>query len=98
MLLLVSQVVIPLRAQDTGHSERPQGEFFSGMITALTEDQVTVLRTVLGKSSETRTFAITPQTRVEGKLRPKVRVTVRFVHQENTDQALHIIVRTAQKK
>jgi hypothetical protein len=98
VLLLVSQVPISLLAQDDGHSDRAQGDFFSGTITVLTDDQVTVLRTVLGKNSETRTFAITKQTRVEGKLRPKVRVTVRFVREEDVDQALHIIVRTIQKK
>jgi hypothetical protein len=53
---------------------------------------------VLGKSSETRTFAITPATKVEGKLRVKLRVTVRFTKDEDVETAVHIIVRATQKK
>jgi len=53
---------------------------------------------VLGKSSETRTFLVTPETRVEGKLRVKARVTVRYTREEQGDRALHIIVRSSQKK
>ena len=64
----------------------------------LAEDKITVFKTVLGKSSETRTFLITPETRVEGKLRAKARVTVRYMREEQGDRALHIIVRSSQKK
>ena len=64
----------------------------------LAEDKITVFKTVLGKSSETRTFLITPETRVEGKLRVKVRVTVRYTSEDEGDRALHIIVRSSQKK
>ena len=76
----------------------PQDQFFSGTITALTADRVTVSRTVLGKESTVRTFAITPDTRIEGKPRLKARVTVRFVRGDEGDLAVHIIVRTGQKK
>ncbi len=64
----------------------------------LDEEKVTVLKTVLGKNSETRTFLITKETRIEGKLRLKARVTVRYAHDNDGNRALHIIVRTAQKK
>ncbi len=64
----------------------------------LDEEKVTVLKTVLGKNSETRTFLITKETRIEGKLRLKARVTVRYTHDDEGNRALHIIVRTAQKK
>jgi hypothetical protein len=53
---------------------------------------------VLGKNSETRTFLITKETRIEGKLRLKARVTVRYTHDDEGNRALHIIVRTTQKK
>ena len=98
-LLLATPAVKVLHAQQEDSStEQARGDFFSGTITVLTEDKITVIRTVLGKSSETRTFAITPATKVEGKLRVKLRVTVRFTKDEDVDKALHIIVRAAQKK
>ena len=98
LLLLLSPVaLIPLRAQGASPSEQPHSEFFSGVVTTLAEDKITVFKTVLGKSSETRTFLITPETRVEGKLRMKVRVTVRYAREEEGDRALHIIVRSSQK-
>jgi hypothetical protein len=99
LLLLLSPVAfIPVRAQDATLSQQPHSEFFSGVVTTLAEDKITVFKTVLGKSSETHTFLITPETRVEGKLRVKVRVTVRYTREEEGDRALHIIVRSSQKK
>ena len=87
-----------LHGQETPSAEQERGDFFSGTITALTDDKITVYRTVLGKSSETRTIAITKSTKVEGKLRVKMRVTVRFTKDEDLDKALHIIVRATPKK
>ena len=89
---------VPVLAQDAAPAEHPRSEFFSGVITALAEDKITVFKTVLGKNSETRTFLITSETRVEGKLRLKARVTVRYARGEEGDRALRIIVRPSQKK
>jgi hypothetical protein len=98
-LLLLSPISsIRLRAQDDGHKEQPHSEFFSGVVTELAADKITVLKSVLGKNSDTRTFLITEETRVEGKLRVKARVTVRYAHEDDSNRALHIIVRTSQKK
>ena len=98
-LLLLSPISsIPIRAQEDTHSEEPQSEFFSGVVTELAADKITVLKTVLGKNSDTRTFLITKETQVEGKLRLKARVTVRYAHEEDSNRALRIIVRNAQKK
>lgn len=83
-------------AQET--PAQPQDQFFSGVIESLSADKVTVNRTVLGKTSERRTFLITPETRVEGRPRVKVRVTVRYATGDDGDRALHMIVRPAQKK
>jgi hypothetical protein len=71
--------------------EGPQSpdQFFSGTIVEIDAQRITVSRTVLGKDSATRTFQITPETRIEGKPRVKSRVTVRF----EGDRAVHIIVR-----
>lgn len=97
-LLLATRAATPVYGQENSSAEQPSGDFFSGTITALTDDKITVNRTVLGKGSETRTFAITPATKVEGKLRVKLRVTVRFTKDEDVEKALHIIVRAAPKK
>jgi hypothetical protein len=76
----------------------PEDHFFSGTVTAKTEDSITVTRSVLGKSPVTRTFTISPETRIEGKLRVKARVTVRYIEREEGDVAVHVIVRSGQKK
>ena len=59
---------------------------------------MTVLKAVRGKTPETLTFLISKDTRVEGKLRMKARVTVRYADDEDGHRAVHIIVRTSQKK
>lgn len=79
--------------QDESHAA-PADQFFSGTILEITADHITVSRTVLGKDSATRTFVITAETRIEGKPRTKSRVTVRFVSEEESDRAIHIIVRS----
>lgn len=88
----------PVLAQGAAPAVQPRNEFFSGVITDLAEDKITVLKTVLGKNSETRTFVITQETHVEGKLRLKARVTVRYAKSDEGDRALRIIVRALQKK
>jgi len=99
LLILLSPVAwVPALGQDLAPTPRPRSEFFSGVVTAFSSDQITVVRTVPHKISETRTFAIHKETRVEGKLALKVRVTVRYVRGEEGDRALHIIVRVSQKK
>ena len=97
-LLLATHAAGVAHGQETASAEQPSGEFFSGTITVLADDKITVSRTVLGKSSETRSFVITKATKVEGKLRVKLRVTVRFTKDEDVETAVHIIVRTTQKK
>jgi hypothetical protein len=98
LFLLLPVAWVPARGQEPAPVQQAHSNFFSGVVTAFSSDQITVFRTVPRKSSETRTFAITKETRVEGKLRLKVRVTVRYVRDEDRDCALHIIVRTSQKK
>ena len=66
--------------------------FFSGTVEDSTAMQITVSRVVLGKTQK-RAFRITPDTKVEGKLRAKVRVTVRYVEDDDGDIATLIIVR-----
>ena len=98
LLLLLPVAAISLQAQEGKPTEQTANEFFSGVVTELSADKITVLKTVLGKNSETRTFLIATETRIEGKLKVKARVTVRYTHDDDANRALHIIVRTAQKK
>lgn len=89
----------PVQAQgNSAATVAAQDQFFSGTITALGDGKITVSRSVLGKESATRTFLITPQTKIEGKPRVKARVTVRFVPGEEGDKAVHIIVRASTPK
>jgi hypothetical protein len=67
---------------------------FSGTVTELNPDSVTVVRTVPARDAVTRKFLLDAQTKVEGKLRAKARVTVQYsVEDEGQFRAVHIIVR-----
>lgn len=81
--------------------ESPAGgeaaSFFSGVVTELASGSITVSRTILGKSAETRTFTINSETRVEGQLKVKSRVTVRFAPGDDGDVAVSIVVRDDKK-
>jgi len=99
LLLLSPTSPFAARAQEAATTaQKPKPDYFSGTITLMDEEKLTVLKTVLGKTSETRTFLITKETRIEGKLKLKARVTVRYTHEDEGYRALHIIVRAAQKK
>ena len=64
-------------------TEEPKPDtFFAGTVIETTADQITVSRVVLGKT-EKRVFRVTPDTKCEGKLKAKVRVTVRYVTKED---------------
>jgi hypothetical protein len=79
----------PKHSSQTGHTDA----FFSGTVVELSSEKVTVSRTVLGKPAEKRSFLLTGDTKVEGKLAPKTRVTVRYITGEQGDVALSILVR-----
>jgi hypothetical protein len=74
----------------------PKDAFFAGSVAELTPDHVLVSRVVHGKAQK-HTFHLTPATRVEGRLRLKVRVTVRYQTLEEGDTATMIIVRSSPK-
>jgi len=98
-LLLLSPVpTASVKAQNVPSGDQHKSDFFSGVVTTLESGKIAVLKTGVGKASDTRTFLITPETRVEGKLRLKARVTVRYTQDGDNMRALHIIVRPLQKK
>ncbi len=87
------------RAQDEYSQGRPDAEgFFSGNVVEIATDHVAVSRTILGKASEKRIFRITADTRVEGKIKQRSRVTVRYAPGEEGDVALSILVRERTEK
>ena len=67
--------------------------FFSGTLDEFTHESATVTREVLGNAPERRTFVITAQTKIEGKLTDGARVTVKFRQADDTMIAETIIVR-----
>jgi hypothetical protein len=85
-----------LAAQGTSASEKaaPASNIFTGAVTELTADSITVVRRVTGQNAVTRSFVRDGQTTVEGKLRLKGRVTIRFrMLDDGSFAAVHIIVR-----
>jgi hypothetical protein len=82
--LLVADETATPKAVDT---------FFAGTVTESTSEKITVGRTVRGRA-ESRTFALTPDTKIEGTLAVKARVTVRYITDDDGDTATLIVVRT----
>jgi len=84
---------------DGAKSEPAYDETFSGPIVEVSATQITVSRSILGKPAEKRKFSIKPDTRIEGKLRVRAKVTVGFVTTDDgEDVARLVVVRTAQKQ
>lgn len=99
-LLLSLCLLIPagLHCQDpriaTPKAAVPAGRIFSGTVTQLTDSSVTVVRRVAGQQPVTREFVRDAGTTVEGKLRIRARVTIRYkAGEESGFIAVHIIVR-----
>lgn len=86
-------LAVILRAQDPPKpAETPA--VFSGTVVQTRPDAVTVSRKGLGTNATTKTFAIAGDTRIEGRIRLNVKVTVQFLLDEDGHpRAIHIIVR-----
>jgi hypothetical protein len=89
--LLAGAPATPLLADETG-TAKATDTFFAGTVSQFTSETMIVGRTVRGKA-ESRTFSLTPQTKIEGKLAIKVRVTVRYITDDDGDTATLIVVR-----
>ena len=72
--------------------------FFSGNVIEVAKDRLTVARTVLARPTEKRSFALNAETKIEGKIKLKTRVTVHYAPGEQGDIALTIIVRDKAEK
>jgi hypothetical protein len=82
---------------DNAKSEPKYDQTFSGPIVEVTAEKITVSRSILGKPAEKRTFWIKTDTRIEGKLRVRAKVTVGFVTTDDGDVARLVVVRASQK-
>jgi hypothetical protein len=69
--------------------------FFAGTVTELTDRTVVISRTIQ-KKIDKRSFQLTPDTKIEGRLRPRVRVTVRYISGDDGYIATLIVVRPPQ--
>lgn len=78
---------------DTPKTEPKYDDTFSGSIIELTTSKITVSRSILGKPAEKRVFLINSDTRIEGKLHVKLKVTIGFVTSDDGDVARLIVVR-----
>lgn len=90
-------------AQDSDHkpdgtkAEPPYDDTFSGAIVEFTAARIVISRSILGKPAEKRIFVIKTDTRIEGKLRVKAKITVGFITNDEGDVARLIVVRPTQK-
>jgi hypothetical protein len=97
-LFLAATDVSALRQEPAKPAENEiKLEFFSGTVTEFSTTKVTVLREVIDRDSEERSFVINAETKIEGTLKGKVRVTVGYAVVEEAHVAVRIIVRAEQK-
>ena len=89
--LLAGAPATPLVADETG-TTKVADTFFAGTVSQYSAETIIVGRTVRGKA-ESRTFIVTPQTKIDGRLALKVRVTVRYFTDDDGDTATLIVVR-----
>jgi len=78
----------------------PRPQFFAGTVVELDASHIKVTRSLVGRPTESRSFAINPATKMnKAAIKLHNRVTVRYKHLEQGDVALEIqprpvIVRT----
>jgi hypothetical protein len=74
-------------------NQKKADTFFSGTVTESAPDKISVSRRIAGKF-EKRTFRMTADTKVEGKLQTRVRVTVQYVSNDQGSTATRVVVHT----
>src|ERR1700743_638908 len=88
-LTMLSGAGVAQQDSPPGPPKQPD-TFFAGSVTEITPAKLSVSRKVSGKT-ENRSFRITPDTKVEGKLKMKVRVTVRYATDDDGATAMLIV-------
>jgi hypothetical protein len=100
MFLLCASLALAQEGEqkpDGTKAEPPYDETFSGPVVELSSVKIVVSRSILGKAPEKRTFVIKTDTRIEGKLRVREKVTIGFVTIDREDVARLIVVRGPEK-
>jgi hypothetical protein len=87
-----------LSKKDDPKSEPSYDDTFSGPVVELSATKITVSRSILGQPAEKHTFLIKSDTRIEGRLRVRAKVTVGFVTKDDGDVARLIVVRTTAQR
>ena len=87
LALVVSALAggVCLGAEEAAPPRKPDA-FFAGSVMESTPEKLVVSRTNLGRK-QSRTFIVTPDTKVEGELALKARVTVRYTTDDSGDTA-----------
>ncbi|HEV2690818.1 MAG TPA: hypothetical protein VGV35_19815 [Bryobacteraceae bacterium] len=104
LFLVVCRMAAPgMQDADAPKPDNPKVEpkyddTFSGTIVELSASKLAVSRSILGRPPEKRTFEIQPDTRIEGKLRLKLKVTVGFVTTTDGDDVARLIVARPKKQ
>jgi hypothetical protein len=74
--------------------DQDKDNYFTGTLIENTPDHLKVSRVLQGKSEE-HIFKVNAQTKIEGRLRLRVRINVRYISGDNGDIAILVIVRPA---
>jgi hypothetical protein len=93
LIVCVSLAQEPAKAPVDG----TQPSMYSGIVISMGGGKLTVSRHGLS-TPEKRTFSMNSATKVEGKLRTKARVTVRYRTEEDGYLAIAILVRESKKR
>jgi hypothetical protein len=96
-VLLAGAPLMRAQEEPPGKTQATYEDTFAGPIVELSVSKVTVSRNVLGKT-EKRTFLIKADTRIEGKLKVKEKVTVGFVTTDEGDIARLIVAHPNDRK
>ena len=100
LLLALACQICALRAADDQETpaEAPS-DFVSGTVVEIPQGKLGVNRAVVGQPPENHTFTVTPETKIEGRLRVNARVTVGFkTTEEGESVAVRVIVRGNQER
>lgn len=93
LIVLSCALLLPLAGENA--SGQAVDTFFAGTVQESTPEKIVVGRIVRGKA-ESRAFRLRPDTKIEGTLAASVRVTVRYVSDDDGDIATLIVVRPPQ--
>ncbi len=87
-----------VQAQEPAPSRTHGYQFLSGTVVEVLPNELVVRRSPLGKPPQLRRFRLTAETKIEGTLKPKARVTVGYTSGPDGDVAVRVIVRPPAKK